>query len=196
MNWNQTLFLHTGWTSRYDGSEVPEGGHLYLKNAIGVESENFRSFDGWCYGYAPVSRTSEGRAETGIPDAGRTLKIDKLGASRFVDEIDGITVVWTARHPRGGPVVVGLYDNATVFRFMPPLGQARPYIAKARAADCHLVPEPVRTFEIIHKRKGFPGMAAAWFPGLHANGPAHDMLAAVAAYLPDVRRYSHTGEKL
>jgi len=195
-NWDRTVFLHTGWTSRYDGSEAPEGGHAYLKKSVGVEAENFKPVDGWCYGYAPVSRTSEGRAESGIPKAGRTLNISKLGASMFADEIEGITIVWTARHPVRGPVIVGLYDDATVFRLMPGQGGARPYIAKARVADCHLVPESRRSFDIIQKRKGFPGMAAAWFPGLHADGPAKDMLDGVASYLPSVRQYSHTGQKI
>lgn len=194
MNWNRTVFLHAGWTSRYDGSEAPEGGHAYLKRAVGVEAENFKALDGWCYGYAPVSRTSKGRAEPGISKASRTLNISKLGASIFAKEVDGITVVWTARHPVRGPVIVGLYDNAIVFRLMPGLSNdTRPFIAKARDVDCHLVPESRRSFDIVQKRQGFPGMAAAWFPGLHVDGPAKEMLAQVADYLPTVRRYSRFG---
>lgn len=194
MNWNRVVFLHTGWTSRYDGTEAPEGGHAYLKRSVGVEAENFKSIDGWCYGYAPVSRTSKGRAEANTSKAGRTLNISKLGASALAEETAGITIVWTARHPARGPVIVGLYDNAIVFRFMPGLsGGTRPFIAKARDADCHLVPEKRRSFDIIQKREGFPGMAAAWFPGLHADGPAKEMLANVADYLPMVRHYSRFG---
>jgi hypothetical protein len=195
MNWNRTVFLHTGWTSPYDGSEAPEGGHAYLKRSVGVEAENFKPVDGWCYGYAPVSRTSEGRAEIGIPKASRTLNISKLGASMFADDIHGVTIVWTARHPVRGPVIVGLFDDATVFRLMPGLGGERPYIAKARVAGCHLVPVARRSLDIIQKRKGFPGMAAAWFPGLHADGPAKDMLAGVADYLQVVRQYDHLGNR-
>lgn len=195
MNLNRTVFLHTGWTSRYDGTEAPEGGHAYLKKSIGVEAENFKPVDGWCYGYAPVSRTSEGRSAPGIPKANRTLNIEKLGATSHEYELGGITVIWTARHPDRGPVIVGLYDNATVFRYMPPDEPVRPFIAKARAEDCHLVPVSRRSFDVIQKRKGFPGMAAAWFPGLHADGPAKEMLDDLADYLPTIRQYTHTGEK-
>lgn len=197
IDWEKVLFLHTGWATRYDGTDAPSGGHAYLKQAVGVEAENFKPIDGWCYGYAPVSRTSEGRKLDVIPEANRTIKIEKLGASPCAGEIPGITIVWTARHPVRGPVVVGLYDAATVYRFMPGLtDNVRPFIAKAKAGDCHLVPEQARTFEVIQKQKGFPGMAAAWFPGLHADGPAKDMLAAVADYLPTVRRFSFAGEPL
>ncbi len=81
VNWNRTVFLHTRWTSHYDGSEAPEGGHGYLKRSVGVEAENFKPVDGWCYGYAPVSRTSKGRQSAHIPEGDRVLKIDKLGAA-------------------------------------------------------------------------------------------------------------------
>ena len=114
MNWGKTVFLHTGWTSRYDGTEAPEGGHAYLRNAVGVEAENFKPIDGWCYGYAPVSRTREGRHAVSIPKGHRTLNIDKLGATRRDTEIDDVTVIWTARHSLHGPVIVGLYTQQGV----------------------------------------------------------------------------------
>jgi len=195
MNWDRTVFLHIGWAEHYDGTEAPTGGHAYLRQAVGVEAENFLPVDGWCYGYAPVSRTSEGRSAPGIPVADRTLRIEKLGAALYDYEVDRVTVIWTARHPERGPVIVGLFDGATVYRYMPPDEPVRPFIAKARVADCHLVPVSQRTFDITQKQKGFPGMAAAWFPAQHQDGPARDMLVAVAAYLPSVHRYSHTGEK-
>ena len=189
MNWEKVVFLHVGWTDRYDGTEAPEGGHAYLKNAVGVEAENFKPFDGWCYGYAPVSRTGEARGIRPIPDGGRTLNIGKLGARLHDNEVDGVAVVWTARMPSYGTVIVGLYDKATVLRFMPRHSEERVFIAKARAEDCRLVPTSQRTFSVIHKQKGFPGMAAAWFPGEHQNGPARDFLAAVADYIEAVRRF-------
>lgn len=192
VNWRRTVFLHTGWTAHYDGSEAPEGGHAYLKQAVGVEAENFKPVEGWCYGYAPVSRTSDGRKSDVIPKANRTINIEKLGASKSDRHVDGITVVWTARHPVRGPVIVGLYDNATIFRFMPGLtDDVRPFIAKAQVENCHLIPESERTFEIVQKQKGFPGMAAAWFPGIHADGPAKNMLDNIADYLPRIRRLSN-----
>ena len=189
MDWSRTVFLHIGWTERYDGTEAPEGGHAYLKTAVGVEAENFLDIDGWCEGYAPVGRSGEGRGSSRIPKGTRTLNISKLGAGRLDGAVEGITVVWTERKPAEGPVIVGLYDRATVFRSMPPESPGtRPFIARARAQDCRLVPAVSRNFAVIHKRKGFPGMAAAWFPGEHQNGNARDLLEEVAEYLPIVRR--------
>ncbi|MCF4166644.1 hypothetical protein L2U69_13400 [Zavarzinia compransoris] len=188
-NWRKVVFLHVGWAGSYDGSEAPEGGHAYLKNEIGVENQNFRAFDGWCFGYAPVARTAKARGLAKIPVAMRTLNITKLGALPHENEVSDITVVWTAKRPYSGPVVVGLYDRATVLRYMPPFdGTKRVYIAKARAEDCRLVPKHDRIFSVIHKQKGFPGMAAAWFPGEHDNGPAHDFLENLAEYLPVIRK--------
>lgn len=104
-------------------------------------------------------------------------------------------MVWTAKHPDNGPVIVGLYDDATIYRFMPDLTEkVRPFIAKARVENCHLVPESRQTFEVIRSRIGFPGMAAAWFPALHATGPAHDILDAVARHLPTIRHCDHAGK--
>jgi len=195
--WRRTLLLHTGWTSRYDGSEAPEGGHRYLHRSVGVESENFRPVDGWCYGYAPVSRAAEGRCSETVPVASRTVKIEKLGARLFDEEVEGITVVWTAKRPGYGPVVVGLFDDAIVSRYMAGLTRdIRPSIARARAGNCHLIPEARRVFQVPHSRKGFPGMGAAWFAGRHADGPAADMLADLADYLPGVRGYTHAGERV
>lgn len=190
MDWLKIVFLHTGWASKYDGTEAPEGGHAYLKNSVGVEADNFRDFDGWCYGYAPVSRTGEARTELKIPKAGRTLNISKLGATPRQNQIEDVTIIWTARNPERGPVIVGIYEAATVYRFMPGQGESRPFISKARASNCRLVPQKERTFDVIHKVKGFPGMAAAWFPGLHADGPAKQFLISAEKYIATLKRYS------
>jgi hypothetical protein len=191
MDWRKVVFLHTGWADRYDGTEAPIGGHEYLRSAVGVEAENFKPIDGWCYGYAPVARTGRYRGIKPIPKGGRTLNISKLGAPMHHDEVDGITVVWTATRPGHGPVIVGLYDNATAYRFMPPdAGDERIFIAKARAEDCRQLPKVQRTFAVIRSRKGFPGMGAAWFPGEHHEGPAREFLAEVADYLPVVRKFN------
>lgn len=190
MNWERVVFLHIGWTERYDGTEAPEGSHRYLKSAVGVEAENFKPVDGWCYGYAPVGRTGESRGLKPIPKAGRTLNISKLGARIRDNEVDGITVIWTATEPGQGPVIVGLYDNATVLRFMPAyIGDERIFIAKARAGDCRVLPAKQRTFTVVRRQRGFPGMAAAWFPGEHQTGAARDFLAATAEYIPTIRKF-------
>jgi len=194
MDWRRTLFLHTGWARDYDGTEAPEGGHAYLKQDSGVEAANFKPVDGWCYGYAPVSRAGYSRGISPIPKAGRTLNISKLGARPWETEIAGVTVIWTARRPQWGPVVVGLYDDAVVFRNMPPQAEGVPlFIAKARAPDCRLIPVKDRTIEVTRNKKGFPGMAAAWFPGEHEHGPAASMLERIAPGIEEIRKLAPVG---
>ena len=188
MDWNRAVFLHTGWTSHYNGSEAPEGGHAYLRKAVGVEALNFKPNGGFCFGYAPVSKISKGGGTGDIPKGDRTLNITKLGAAPHLDAVEGITVIWTARRPYHSPVIVGVYEDATVYRFMQQTPAGQHFIAKARADDCHLVPDARRDFIVQQKMKGFPGQAAAWFPGLHQDGPAHDFLVKAADYVQSICR--------
>lgn len=44
------------------------------------------------------------------------INIDRLGGAG-ADSVDGVLVVWTARRPKGGTVVVGWYKDATVYRY-------------------------------------------------------------------------------
>lgn len=98
----------------------------------------------------------------------RKIRIEKLGASRHDDSIEGIKVVWVARDPDGGGTyVVGWYDDATVFRKWqePPQGSNRTYkkeplgyYANAKQKNCVLLPVKERSFQIL-RGKGRMGQA-------------------------------------
>ncbi|HBQ8068561.1 TPA: HNH endonuclease, partial [Klebsiella pneumoniae] len=87
------LFCNIGWMNKYDGidGDSIERGGSYNKTAIGHEVCNFTNSDGYVYGY--VQPTGQ-------------IKIEKLGASRKAEKIDGITVVWLAGPESGGTAVV------------------------------------------------------------------------------------------
>ncbi|MEH2921131.1 HNH endonuclease [Samsonia erythrinae] len=97
------LFCNIGWMDKYDGIDgdsIKRGG-AYNKKSIGHEVCNFTNSDGYVYGY--VQPTGQ-------------IKIEKLGANKRDEKIDGVTVVWLAGPDSGGTAVVGWYKNATIFR--------------------------------------------------------------------------------
>ena len=72
------------------------------------ESFNFQVENGeLCYGYARISKDNN-------------INIERLGDVDQDKEgneyVDNVTVVWTAKHPKGGMVVVGWYKHARIFR--------------------------------------------------------------------------------
>lgn len=105
------LFCNIGWMARYDGIDgdsIARGGS-YNNHSVGDEVCNFTVSGDKVYGYV------ETRGQ---------IKIEKLGASKTDDKINGITVVWTVKPDSGGTAVIGWYKNATVFREYQPLKKA------------------------------------------------------------------------
>ena len=98
------IFCNIGWMNKYNGisGDSIERGGKYNKHSIGHEVCNFSNNKGTVYGY--------------VQPVGDSIKIEKLGASKKDEAIDGVTVVWTAGPESGGTVVVGWYKDATVYR--------------------------------------------------------------------------------
>jgi hypothetical protein len=100
------LFCNTGWMEHFQGNTATDtikgGGSYVIKNGMGHEVCNF----------VPSGQTLFGFVQS----KGEGMNIARLGADKSTDQIDGITVVWTAKRPNGHTVVVGWYRNATVFR--------------------------------------------------------------------------------
>jgi MoxR-like ATPase len=123
---------------------------------------NFQPVNGRCYGYG----------ETGT----KQVNLSRLGAAPEQDRLDGVTVVWVSRSPEHGPVIVGWYQNATLFRDYQelPEGAGREhdgtpigFYAAASAEDCVLLPEDARKFSIP---RGKGGMGQSWY----ADQPEHE----------------------
>lgn len=160
MSTTPLLFVNVGWQIRYQGPAKDDptlGGHGYLrKHAMGHEAWNFSHTRGKVYGYIP--------RET-------TVKIERLGASPRDAVMNGVTVVWLARHPSTGrTVIVGWYINATVHRTAGEISMTRkegirvtPQIV-ADAQGAQLLPIDQRTFPIPTKKEpGCLGQSPVWY---------------------------------
>jgi len=99
------VYVNVGWMECYRGpkGDLTLGGHKYLReHQFGLEAWNYLPRNGRLYGYIPGSTS---------------INISKLGAHPKDPQIDGVTVVWVAKDPSEGKlVVVGWYLNATVHR--------------------------------------------------------------------------------
>ena len=95
-----------------------------------------------------------------------------MGAARTDAAIDGTLVVWLAKEPGSGrTLIVGWYQNATVFRAardggIDLYGERIYYTAEALAEDATLLPLIARTFEVRSSRilpgAGF-GQKPTWY---------------------------------
>lgn len=164
------VVLRTGYMERYDGPDTISGGGAYVdENGVGGEVFNFKPSRGKCYGYA-MSRHF----------AGINLRfIDGAQNWSKGDELSGVDVVFIARRPGGGQVVVGWYRNATVFHqqyrvrrgTIPGMNDsARRFVCVADAASVRLLPEDDRIFEVPYAPngfRGFPGQSNVWYPSQH-----------------------------
>ncbi len=106
------LFCNIGWMENYSGlshtkDKLIGGGKWVVKNKTGHEVCNF----------LPCGDTTYGHVESVIGEKDTQVRIEKLGATKLSEEVNGVDVIWTATHPtEGGRRVIGWYRNATVYR--------------------------------------------------------------------------------
>ena len=189
------LVLRVGYMERYDGPDTITSGGAYVDaKGVGGEVFNFKPSRGKCYGYA-MSRHWSGLDLGHFDDS-----VDwKPG-----DELSGVDVVFIAKRPGHGQVVVGWYRNATIFHKQYPVRRGtipgmsalkRHFLCTADASDAHLLPEIDRTFKVPNapaRNPGFPGQSNVWYP--QPNSPH----VAVIAFVKKLRKYltSKTGVPL
>ncbi len=165
------VFFNIAWMSDYQGitiNDIPKHGGTYInENKFGAEVYNFQPFNGKMYGFV----------EAGWKPTPRCINIAKnFGASKQAQSVDGVLVVWVARHPsEPKTLVVGWYKNATVYRGRQdaPLGSPRKlpdgtdavYFAMANEKDCVLVPLSLRSCDIprTEKKKSGLGQKNIWY---------------------------------
>lgn len=158
------IFFNIGWMEEYAGAFAHDktiGGHKHLKSHDhGHEALNFKPYRGKLYGYRP----------------GKGIDLTKLGAKRSDQSVDGVTVVWMARHPRQNRCfIVGWYLNATVLRrgveedkaVRSLLGDKIEHLVVAQAGHGILLPTLARNFEIPSSkvRAGGFGQSTTWYGG-------------------------------
>ena len=168
------LVLRVGYMDRYEGpATITSGGAYIAANGVGGEVFNFKPSRGKCYGYA-----------MSLHFAGLNLRfIDNTRQWREGDELADVDVVFIARKPGVGQVVVGWYRDATVFHkqyrvrrgAIPGMKESmRHFLCVADADSVRLLPDGERTFEVPYApagHKGFPGQSNVWYPKHHAKQP-------------------------
>lgn len=178
------IVFRVGYMPAYDGAGPIFGGGAHIEeHGEGGEMWNFRVEGGRCYGYVMT------RHFAGI-DLSRIAPNSHWNPN---DERDGIDVVFIAKKPSVGQVVVGWYRGATVFhkKYRKRRGKKRlgdwdklDYLCQVDAERAVLLPESLRNFDVPYapaNGKGFPGQSNVWYP--HSDSPE------VAQYVARLRKY-------
>lgn len=105
------IFFNIGWMDSYAGNRNNEdpitgGGAHNQREGWGGEIFNFKPYRGTYYGYVRTTRNGD-------------IRLERLGAAKLDDQLEDVTVVWTATRPSkegGGTYIIGWYENATVYR--------------------------------------------------------------------------------
>lgn len=145
------IFCNISWMKYYNGQtedDRPKHAGVMIKDPSDVfEQDNFKDFNGKCYGYV---RT------------GGSILLDKhfRGVAQGAKSLDGVTVIWCAAINEEEARIVGWYRNATVYREMVSLPlYEEEYIHfnfMADSSDCYLLPEEERTFSIKRSKSSAP----------------------------------------
>ena len=175
------ICFNIGWMERYDGSGTLISDFKYVRvNKTGEEISNFANRNGYCYGNVPI-RYIEGKSVS--------LHLERLGAGKSDLSVDGVTVVFFARHPeKGVACVVGWDRNAVVYRkeqYEIVDGEILKYSAKTRVEDSICLKAQERSFAIPsgHVVKGGYGQGTVWYADSDAP--------AIAALRKHLEAYLH-----
>ena len=180
------ILLRVGYMDRYDGTGTITSGGAYVEaRGVGGEMLNFSPSQGRCYGYA-TSRHSAG-INLAFLDSSNEWKVG--------DELNDVDVVFFARRPQGGQVIVGWYQGATVFHkqyrvrrgvSIAGMDEAEAgYLCVVDAARAVLLPGSKRTFAVPYAPaagKGFSGESNVWYPDKQTEPD-------VVRYVKQVRLY-------
>lgn len=158
---NRVIFVRIGWMKNYQGPSSgdprPEAGGKWNRKNIGAESFNFQPIDGKCYGYFKPPGKND--------DVDLSL-IDPAHSDG--DELPHTKIIWVARKPDGGQVVVGWYRDATLLhtlrRFPPQTSQAnRVYNCYCEVPNAQLLPVTERTWTVPRGRNSI-GQRNIFYP--------------------------------
>jgi len=176
---SKVVFFNVTWMKWYKGvtpHDVPEHGGSYIENhGYGAEVFNFQPFKGWMYGFVEAGWRPKCR-----------IRIERLGALKRGQSVQGILVVWVARSPHTRCTqVVGWYKNATVYRERQktpkgsnrilPNGDEVPYFAEADEHDCYLIPAGDRSFTIPRGGQGL-GQKNIWYAESQLGSKTKDLV--------------------
>ena len=187
------LFCNVGYLEFYDSGKdtkpIEYGGAYTKKHKTGGEINNFHKYeDGKCYGFV----------EPGFKnDKQNMLHIEKIdGDYKHKDEIPDVTVVFCARSSsRKKTVIVGWYENATVFRRVKEHNGAK-YNITTNSGNAEIIPENERIFEVPRgnsaEKLGF-GISQMWYAKEY-NEKVRNLVSNVFDYIGG-KRYIWTEQE-
>lgn len=164
----KVLFARIGYMKFYQGpqkgDEKPIGGGAYNKNKMGHEAYNYLDISGRVYGYFQPHMID--------PYDICLQRIDPT-SKPTADKINDVLVVWFAKNPAGmGQVIVGWFNNATVYRCVQDGSRKATrdgysYYVVTNTADAILLPIGKRKYFMGHglqnTKVGNPGQANAFY---------------------------------
>ena len=152
----RVLFARIGWMKFYDGpqrdDERPIAGGRYTEGNLGYEVYTFHDVGGWCRGhFEPPGRAASA--------GNKRIRLERIDPDATGEELSGVLVVFVARRPSGGQVVVGWYEDATVYRTLQPAEapdiKNYGYYCRTRKANAVLLPPQERRWEIPKEGRTF-----------------------------------------
>lgn len=184
------LVCRVAYMKYYDGltdDDIPINGGKYVsENRDGAEKNNFHRYDdGFCYIYVETKYTNGYNAEN---KTARSINIDQISPlCHGKDSIDGVRVVMSAFSPiLNKNVVVGWYDNATVYRNRI-IDAEKTYMIKCSFEDAHLIPENERQFEVPRAQGNEYGIGQSNFWYIQNNASAKDYETMLVDYIKSLK---------
>ena len=185
------LFCNVAYLPFYDTNldivEPKNGGSYVSDTHDALEKHNFEECeDGFYRGFVETKHYMGYKVglETNTFNSLHIERIDP--AAKNKGYVQNVLVVFCAKPENGKSVIVGWYDNATVFRKRP-VYNGREYNLCATVADSHLLPESERTFEVPRANNGGIGFGQSnlWY----AEAPERrDFVEKVIEYIENYKK--------
>ena len=170
----------------YDGitaDDMPVNGGSYVSDTQDAfEKNNFHKYpDGYCYGFVETKYKKGHMAENAYAKSISLEQINPVYKSKT--SIDGVRIVFVALCPTlHKTVVVGWYDNATIYRRRV-VEPNKVYNMKCLYKDAHLIPDKERHFEIPRAQVNPYGIGQSNFWYIHNHENARDFEKEMMRYI-------------
>ena len=170
----------------YDGIAADDspvnGGSYVAESNDAFEKNNFHCYeDGYCYGFIETKYRSGHTGENAYANAITIESINPMCKGQ--PSVDGVRVVLVAFSPTlKKTVIVGWYDNATVYRNRVVHGNLI-YMTKCLCSDAHLIPDKERSFEIPRGQGNEFGIGQSNFWYIQTKPNTHDFEQKITEYI-------------
>ena len=181
----RVLFCNTAWMEYYDQQCFPDdkpryGGSFVTNTGSAFECFNFHRYEDGYYGFVETGYSGG----TAIQENAKQLHIENLDSKATGDSINNVTVVFCAHSDElKKTVIVGWYENATVFRFRESYHDGHIYNIKASTA--FLLPTILRT-KVIQRAKdgnfGFGQSNVRYPTGKDADEVVKDVIEYIKGF--------------